>query len=144
MKSLHYGKILGKDRTNIGFCWEIATGVYYANLGVRGSRSIRSGRKNRASEQRDDFFGHRKAARTAIGQGVHRRKSRCRDRNLNKQLFAQTAPPPLRGRGTGRGQMRLRLLWERICAQYGRCFSIVRIQHCKRQKGVRQGGSCPP
>ena len=23
-------------------------------------------------------------------------------------------------------------------------FSIVRIQHCKRQKGVRQGGSCPP
>ena len=38
-----------------------------------------------------------------IGQGVHRRKSRCRDRNLNKQLFAQTAPPPLRGRGTGRG-----------------------------------------
>ena len=69
---------MGKDRTNIGFCWEIATGVYYANLGVRGSRgmgmrsrappvadaarrSIRSGRKNRASEQREDFFGHRKA-----------------------------------------------------------------------------------
>lgn len=24
-------------------------------------RSIRSGRKNRASEQREDFFGHRKA-----------------------------------------------------------------------------------
>ena len=161
MESLHFGKILGKDRTNIGFCWEIATGVYYAKLGVRGSRgmgmrsrappvadaarrSIRSGRKNRASEQRDDFFGHRKAARTAIGQGVHRRKSRCRDRNLNKQLFAQTAPPPLRGRGTGRGQMRLRLLWEHICAQYGRCFCIVRIQHCKRQKGVRQGGICPP
>ena len=161
MESLHYGKILGKDRTNIGFCWEIATGVYYANLGVRGSRgmgmrsrappvadaarrSIRSGRKNRASEQREDFFGHRKAARTAICRGVRHRESRCRDRNLNKQLFAQTAPPPLRGRGTGRGQMRLRLLWERICAQYGRCFSIVRIQHCKRQKGVRQGGSCPP
>ena len=107
-------------------------------------RSTRSGRKNRASEQREDFFGHRKAARTAIGQGVHRRKSRCRDQNLNKQLFAQTAPPPLRGRGTGRGQMRLRLPWERICAQYGRCFSIVRIQHCKRRKGVCQGGICPP
>ena len=79
MESLHYGKILGEDRTNIGFCWEIATGIYYANLGgVRGSRwmgmrsrappvadaarrSIRSGRKNRASEQREDFFGHRKA-----------------------------------------------------------------------------------
>ena len=107
-------------------------------------RSIRSGRKNRASEQRDDFFGHRKAARTAIGQGVHRRKSRCRDRNLTKQLLAQTAPPPLGGWGTGRGQMRLRLLWERICAQYGRCFSIVRIQHCKRLKGVCQGEICPP
>ena len=26
-------------------------------------RSTRSGRKNRASEQREDFFGHRKAAR---------------------------------------------------------------------------------
>ena len=78
MESLHYGKILGEDRTNIGFCWEIAAGIYYANLGVRGSRwmgmrsrappvadaarrSIRSGRKNRASEQREDFFGHRKA-----------------------------------------------------------------------------------
>ena len=69
-------------------------------------RSIRSGRKNRASEQREDFFGHRKAARTAIGQGVHRRKSRCRDQNLNKQLFAQTAPPPLRGRGRGCGAER--------------------------------------
>ena len=78
MESLHYGKILGEDRTNIGLCWEIATGIYYANLGVRGSRwmgmrsrappvadaarrSIRSGQKNRASEQREDFFGHRKA-----------------------------------------------------------------------------------
>ena len=38
MESLHYGKILGEDRTNIGFCWEIATGIYYANFGVRGSR----------------------------------------------------------------------------------------------------------
>ena len=73
MESLHYGKILGEDRTNIGFYWEIATGIYYANLGVRGSRwmgmrsrappvadaarrSIRSGRKNRASERREDFF----------------------------------------------------------------------------------------
>ena len=44
--------------------------------------------KKRASEQREDFFGHRKAARTAICRGVRRRKSRCRDRNLNKQLFA--------------------------------------------------------
>ena len=48
-------------------------------------RSIRSGRKNRASEQREDFFGHRKAARTAICRGVRRRKSRCQDYKLNKQ-----------------------------------------------------------
>ena len=67
-------------------------------------RSIRSGRKNRASEQREDFFGHRKAARTAIGQGVHRRKSRCRDQNLNKQLFAQTALPRYGGGGRGGGK----------------------------------------
>ena len=32
MESLHYGTILGEDRTNIGFCWEIATGIYYANF----------------------------------------------------------------------------------------------------------------
>ena len=36
MESLHFGKILGEDRTNIGFCWEIATGIYYANLGGEG------------------------------------------------------------------------------------------------------------
>ena len=128
MESLHYGKILGGDCVNSGFCWMIATGIYCVNLGVRGSRgmgmrsrappvadaarrSIRSGRKNRASEQREDFFGHRKAARPPIGQGVHRRKSRCRAYRLNKQLFAQTAPPPPRGRGTGRGQIRRGYLW---------------------------------
>ena len=161
MESLHYGKILGEDRTNIGFCWEIATGIYYANLGVRGRGGWGCGAEHRqwrmqrggapaAVEKIEQassakiFSGTARRQGLPIGQGVHRRKSRCRDRNLNKQLFAQTAPPPLRGRGTGRGQMRLRLPWERICAQYGRCFSIVRIQHCKRQKGVRQGGICPP
>ena len=165
MESLHYGKILGEDRTNIGFCWEIATGIYYANLGVRGSRwmgmrsrappvadaarrSIRSGRKNRASEQREDFFGHRKAARTAICRGVRRRKSRCQDYGLNKQLFTQTAPPPLRGRGTGRGQMRPRLPWERICAQYGFGFfapekSKFVSSTASDRKGFVKGESVP-
>ena len=38
MESLHYGKILGEDRINSGFCWGIATGIYCANFGVRGSR----------------------------------------------------------------------------------------------------------
>ena len=111
-------------------------------------RSTRSGRKNRASEQREDFFGHRKAARTAICRGVRHRESRCRDRNLNKQLFAQTAPPPLRGRGTGRGQMRLRLPWERICAQYGFGFfapekSKFVSSTASDRKGFVKGESVP-
>ena len=121
MESLHYGKILGEDRTNIGFCWEIATGIYYANLGVRGSRwmgmrsrappvadaarrSTRSGRKNRASEQRKDFFGHRKA------------------------VGADTPWLPL----------------ERICAQYGYGFfspekSKSVASTAKRQRGLQRG-----
>ena len=73
MESLHYGKILGEDRTNIGFCWEIATGIYYANLGERGARwmgmrsrappvadaarrSIRSGRKKSSKRAARRFF----------------------------------------------------------------------------------------
>ena len=106
-------------------------------------RSIRSGRKNRASGQREDFFGHRKAARTAICRGVRRRKSRCRAYDLNTQLFAQTAPPPPRGRGTGWGQMRLRLLWERICAQYGRCFASFVSSTASDRKGFVKGDSVP-
>ena len=50
--------------------------------------------------------------------------------------------------GGGKGQIRLWLPWERICAQYGLNFgsrrNSIRIQHCKRQKGVCQGGICPP
>ena len=38
MENLQYGEILGKDRINSGFCWGIATGIYCANFGVRGSR----------------------------------------------------------------------------------------------------------
>ena len=39
--------------------------------------------------------------------------------------------------GGGKGQMRLRLPWERICAQYGLIFGSrrksIRIQHCQRR-----------
>ena len=61
-------------------------------------------------------------------------------------IVASPSGPLSRGGkgGGGKGQMRLRLPWERICAQYGRCFCIVRIQHCKRLKGACQGGICPP
>ena len=41
------------------------------------------------------------------------RKSRCRAYGLNKQLFAQTAPPPLRGRGRGCGAERRRWRMQR-------------------------------
>ena len=43
-------------------------------------RSIRSGRKNQASEQREDFFGHRKAAGTAIGRGGRETRVAGRER----------------------------------------------------------------
>ena len=36
MENLQYGKILGEDRTNIGFFWEIETGIYYASLEGEG------------------------------------------------------------------------------------------------------------
>ena len=66
-------------------------------------RSIRSGRKNRASEQREDFFGHRKAV-------------------------GADAPAATLG--------------AYLCA-VRTMLCIVRIQHCKRLKGVRQGGISP-
>ena len=53
-----------------------------------------------------------------------------------------------RERGWGERANALRLPLERICAQYGLNFGSrrnpIRIQHCKRQKGVCQGGTCPP
>ena len=70
--------MLGEYYINSGFYWGSTTGIYCAILEGEGSRwmgmrsrappvadaarrSTRSGRKNRASEQREDFFGHRKA-----------------------------------------------------------------------------------
>ena len=104
---------------------------------------------------------------------------------MNKLLFAQTAPPPLRGRGRGCGaerrqwrmqrggasaavekieqassakifsgtarrwgQMRLRLPWERICAQYGFGFFVQEKSKfvsstASDRKGVVKGESVP-
>ena len=99
---------------------------------------------------------------------------------MNKQLFTQTAPPPLRGRGRGCGaerrqwrmqrggapaavekieqassakifsgtarrwgQMRPRLPWERICAQYGRCFASSVSSTASDRKGLVKGESVP-
>ena len=123
MESLHYGEMLGGYYINSGFYWGKKLGFVVRFWRERGSRRLGCG--------------------LPIGQVVHRRKSRCRDRNLNKQLFAQTAPPPLRGRGTGRGQMRLRLPWERICAQYGRCFASFVSSTASDRKGFVKGEAVP-
>ena len=43
MENLQYGEMLGEDRINSGFFWGIATGIYCANFGVRGSRCAGAG-----------------------------------------------------------------------------------------------------
>ena len=47
--------------------------------------------------------------------------------------------------GTARrwGQMRLRLPWERICAQYGRCFASFVSSTASDRKGFVKGESVP-
>ena len=65
-EDLQNGEILGWICIDNGLFWIVITGVYCGILGPglwspSAARSTRSGRKNRASEQRDDFFGHRKA-----------------------------------------------------------------------------------
>ena len=151
---------MGGFSINSGFYWGRKLGFVARFWRERGSRRLGCG--------------------LPIGQGVHRRKSRCRDRNLNKQLFAQTAPPPPRGRGRGCGaerrqwrmqrggapaavekieqassakifsgtarrwgQMRPRLPWERICAQYGRCFASFVSSTASDRKGFVKGESVP-
>ena len=43
MENLHYGEMLGEYYINSGFYWGSTTGIYYANLGVRGSRCAGAG-----------------------------------------------------------------------------------------------------
>ena len=62
---------------------------------------------------------------------------------FEQAVISQTAPPPPRGRGTGRGQMRQRLLLERICAQYGRCFASFVSSTASDRKGFVKGESVP-
>ena len=107
----------------------------------RGGASVAVEKIEQASSAKI-FSGTARRQGLPIGQGVHRRKSRCRDRNLNKQLFAQTAPPRYGGGGTGGGKCARATLGAYLCA-VRTMLCIVRIQHCKRQKGVRQGESVP-
>ena len=77
------------------------------------------------------------------------RKSCCRAYELNKQLFAQTAPPPLRGRGTGWGQIRRGYLWSASVRSTDLFFPIIEgktifvSSTAKRQRGLARGNSSP-
>ena len=123
MESLQNWGLMGGISINSGFYWGSNTGDCCAILEGEGSRRLGCG--------------------LPIGPRRHRRKSRCRDRNLNKQLFAQIYALPAMGEGDGRGQMRLRLLWERIwCGQYG-----TMLQHrsypAPRDRGSSRGKLSP-
>ena len=67
---------------------------------------------------------------------------------MDKQLFAQTAPPPLRGRGTGWGQIRRGYLWSASVRSTDLDFSPQKnLNPYPAQlsvKGVCQGGSSFP
>ena len=66
-------------------------------------RSIRSGRKNRASEQREDFFGHRKAARTAICRVVVPQRVTLPSLKFEQAVICPDGPSPATGEGDGEG-----------------------------------------
>ena len=68
---------------------------------------------------------------------------------MNKQLFVQTAPPPLRGRGTGWGQIRRGYLWSASVRSTDLFFPIIEgktifvSSTAKRQRGLSRGNSSP-
>ena len=117
--------MLGEDRINSGFCWGIATGIYCANFGVRGSRCAGCGAERRQWRMQR---GGAPAAVEKIEQAS------------SAKIFS----------GTARrwGQMRLRLPWERICAQYGFGFfapekSKFVSSTASDRKGFVKGESVP-
>ena len=64
---------------------------------------------------------------------------------MNKQLFVQTAPPPLRGRGMGWGQIRRGYLWSASVRSTDLFFPIIEgktifvSSTAKRQRGLQRG-----
>ena len=67
-------------------------------------RSIRSGRKNRASEQREDFFGHRKADGVGTGFAEERAShSALAKRRIEISRKWDRNPLPRFGGGEGKG-----------------------------------------
>ena len=166
MESLHYGKILGEDRTNIGFCWEIATGIYYANLGGEGvavdgdaEPSTASGGCSEAEHPQRSKKSSKRAARRFFrapqgGKDCDLPRSEAQKVTLLSLWVEQAAicpvgPSPATGEGDGEGaDAPAATLGAYLCAVRIWIFRPrkiqIRIQHCKRQKGVRQGGICPP
>ena len=78
MESLLNGEILDEDRINSGFYWGSTTGIYYANMGVRGSRWL--GMRSRAppvadAARRSTRSGQKieQASSTKIFSGAARR-----------------------------------------------------------------------
>ena len=121
MESLHYGEMLGGYYINSGFYWGSTTGIYCAILEGEGSRwmgmrsrappvadaarrSTRSGRKNRASEQREDFFGHRKAVGANAAAGYLWSASvRSTDLDFSPQKNLNPYPAQLSVKGVCQG-----------------------------------------
>ena len=125
MESLHYGKRLGEDRTNIGVCWGSPTGIYCAIWRERGRGGWGCGAEHRQWRMQR---GGASAAVEKIEQAS------------SAKIFS----------GTARrwGQMRLRLPWERICAQYGFRFFIQEKSKfvsstASDRKGLVKGESVP-
>ena len=106
-------------------------------------RSIRSGRKNRASEQREDFSGHRKAARPPIGRVMVAQKVTLPSLWGEQAAIWIDGSSPATGEGNGEGADTPWLPWERICAQYGRCFASFVSSTASDRKGFVKGDSVP-
>ena len=125
MENLQYGEILGEDRINSGFCWGIATGICYVILAGEGGAVRGCGAEHRQWRMQR---GGAPAAVEKIEQAS------------SAKIFS----------GTARrwGQMRLRLLLERICAQYGFGFFVQEKSKfvsstASDRKGVVKGESVP-
>jgi len=126
MENLQYGEILGEDRINSGFCWGIATGICYVILAGEGG-AVRG-----CGAERRQWRMQRGGAPAAV-EKIEQASS--------AKIFS----------GTARrwGQMRPRLPWERICAQYGFRFFIQEKSKsvsstASDRKGLVKGESVPP
>ena len=121
MESLHYGEMLGGYYINSGFYWGSNTGICYMILAGEGGR----GGWGCGAEHRQ-WRMQRGGAPVAV-EKIEQASS--------AKIFSGTA--------RRMGQMRPRLPWERICAQYGRCFASFVSSTASDRKGFVKGESVP-